>query len=68
MANTTQTPLPEHRLPTHRKPGLAGSLSGPRATELPGAARAFQRAMSSRAVASAAVTGFAVSVPEKTHT
>jgi len=35
--------LPEHVLPTHRKPGLAGALSGPRALELPNSARAFQR-------------------------
>ena len=30
-------------LPSHRKPGLAGALSGARARELPSAARAFQR-------------------------
>ena len=35
--------LPAHRLPTHRKPGLAGALSAERALGLRNAARAFQR-------------------------
>ena len=37
------TNLPPHRLPSHRKPGLAGALSAERALGLPNAARAFQR-------------------------
>jgi large subunit ribosomal protein L22 len=37
------TNLPTHRLPTHRKPGLAGALSAERALGLPNAARALQR-------------------------
>ena len=35
--------LPEHPLPTHRKPGLEGSVNAERALGLPNAARAFQR-------------------------
>jgi large subunit ribosomal protein L22 len=35
--------LPAHRLPTHRKPGLARAMSAERALGLPNAARAFQR-------------------------
>jgi large subunit ribosomal protein L22 len=35
--------LPAHRLPSHRKPGLAGAMSAERALGLPNAARAFQR-------------------------
>ena len=35
--------LPEHPLPTHRKPGLGGSVNAERALGLPNAARAFQR-------------------------
>jgi large subunit ribosomal protein L22 len=35
--------LPEHPLPTHRKPGLHGSVNAERALGLPNAARAFQR-------------------------
>jgi len=37
------TNLPIHRLPTHRKPGLAGSINAERALGLPNAARAIQR-------------------------
>jgi large subunit ribosomal protein L22 len=37
------TNLPTHRLPTHRKPGLARAMSAERALGLPNAARAFQR-------------------------
>ena len=35
--------LPAHPLPTHRKPGLEGSVNAERALGLPNAARAFQR-------------------------
>lgn len=35
--------LPAHELPTHRKPGLEGSVNAERALGLPNAARAFQR-------------------------
>lgn len=35
--------LPAHELPTHRKPGLQGSVNAERALGLPNAARAFQR-------------------------
>ncbi len=37
------TNLPTHRLPTHRKPGLARSINAERALGLPNAARAIQR-------------------------
>jgi large subunit ribosomal protein L22 len=37
------TNLPIHRLPTHRKPGLARAINAERALGLPNAARAIQR-------------------------
>ena len=44
MPNATAVPaLAPHRLPTHRKPGLAQALNAERALGLPNAARAFQR-------------------------
>jgi large subunit ribosomal protein L22 len=42
-ADHLPTNLPIHRLPTHRKPGLAGSINAERALGLPNAARAIQR-------------------------